>query len=424
MGVWRRALRFVLPAETRADSAPPEPEVGIDDLDAEEAVRRALARVWAGDRKGAKQLCRAPAEAGHRAAAYLLSGLAAEDFLSKEIEFFWRKAITGLGPEQAHQMGVLLGWDPKVVDREYRLRVRVEQDDLKAMYELGCLLTERGDQQQASIVFERVKRCAAERGDALMGYRALVRLATHPLSYERALWEHARRLLGRAAEDGDLDARVLLGHVFVWTLRQEDAERSYKLAAEAGHIPALAALGDDRIRHFDDDGAEPWLRRAAEAGHPAAAYNLVKHRIWHLSPEEKLRWSQAAFRAGHPTGVHMLCHAISVRGWDPTKRAAPQRASTPKLQKDAPAPAAAPTSPQVAAVEVISGWDELMRMVPEGTQPVEYLSRQSGLARSVVNGLRLVRNRCAHPAERGLPSGSELEAALATVRDLRRRLSR
>jgi hypothetical protein len=76
---------------------------------------------------------------------------------------------------------------------------------------------------------------------------------------------------------------------------------------------------------------------------------------------------------------------------------------------------------QVTALLLL--WDRLSSLAPNPDRCVEYLASRGGLPKSDAERLRTVRNRCAHPAGRGWPSSYELAMALATGRELERRLT-
>jgi hypothetical protein len=76
-----------------------------------------------------------------------------------------------------------------------------------------------------------------------------------------------------------------------------------------------------------------------------------------------------------------------------------------------------------AVTELLDAWDRLGRLAPNAAQRVVHLARRTGLREDAVEHLRVVRNRCAHPGGRGWPAPHELDQALATARELQRRLN-
>ncbi|MFC6015839.1 Hsp70 family protein [Plantactinospora solaniradicis] len=71
--------------------------------------------------------------------------------------------------------------------------------------------------------------------------------------------------------------------------------------------------------------------------------------------------------------------------------------------------------------EVLSLSDELAASAPGGDR-VKVLANRSGLSNHAVATAWQVRNQCAHPHEHGWPQRPELNSALATLRELRRRI--
>jgi hypothetical protein len=72
--------------------------------------------------------------------------------------------------------------------------------------------------------------------------------------------------------------------------------------------------------------------------------------------------------------------------------------------------------------EVLEAWDPLKKLAPDPREAVSFLAERSKLPRRDIERIRTVRNRCAHPTEQGWPEPYDLDLALATARELRRRL--
>jgi hypothetical protein len=72
--------------------------------------------------------------------------------------------------------------------------------------------------------------------------------------------------------------------------------------------------------------------------------------------------------------------------------------------------------------ELLHHWDILKRLAPDPGRAVSFLAQESKLPHSDVDHLRRVRNQCAHSGEHGWPSDYDINKALVTARELRRRL--
>lgn len=72
--------------------------------------------------------------------------------------------------------------------------------------------------------------------------------------------------------------------------------------------------------------------------------------------------------------------------------------------------------------ELLESWDLVGRLAPDPGLAVRFLADQSRLAPFDVDRVRRVRNQCAHPVDQGWPQRYDLDMALTTARELRRRL--
>ncbi len=72
--------------------------------------------------------------------------------------------------------------------------------------------------------------------------------------------------------------------------------------------------------------------------------------------------------------------------------------------------------------ELLEIWDLVARLAPDPSLAVRFLADQSKLAPFDVDRVRRVRNQCAHPGDQGWPQQYDLDMALTTARELRRRL--
>jgi tetratricopeptide (TPR) repeat protein/DNA-binding XRE family transcriptional regulator len=145
-------------------------------------------------------------------------------------------------------------------DEESSLWQRAHRGDPAAMYDLGKLLLQRRQTEDA----EHWLRKAAEVGhsSAMLNLGRLVRDRGHVGDAE-----HWFRL---SAEAGHPGARYDLGQLLLATGRTDEAERWLRDAAEAGNPKALYSLGMLVKERGRADEAEQWLLKAAEAGHSGA----------------------------------------------------------------------------------------------------------------------------------------------------------
>lgn len=79
-------------------------------------------------------------------------------------------------------------------------------------------------------------------------------------------------------------------------------------------------------------------------------------------------------------------------------------------------------SPEARITELIALWDTVSGLTPDPDNCVDHLAARTGLPREDIDRVRRVRNRCAHPAERGWPTGYEVDLALTIAAELQRRV--
>jgi hypothetical protein len=197
---------------------------------------------------------------------------------------------------------------------------------------------------------------------------------------------HTRARLEREHAADNPEATFLLG---IWGLSNEedDARRWLRLAAEDGHRQAA----------FELDLYE----QAADAGHPGAAYQLA----WFALDAGDWAAAKAACRKA-ARGGHLRATALL---------AFLQHGSRVTEHTD-------DVSENRRIAELLAVWDELSGLAPEPDHCIDYLTDRSGLPRADIQRVRRVRNQCAHPAERGWPSSYEIDLALTTATELRRRV--
>jgi TPR repeat protein len=156
-------------------------------------------------------------------------------------------------------------------------------------------------------------RAAAEGGST----EAMVRLgcelvdAAGPFSVADHLAE-AERWLRQAAAAGDVQGKLHLGRLLLFSGRTADAEPW--LEASVG-VPSLASVlvSDLRFRG-QDELADKWLQKAAEAGDGDAALDLAVEAIKAGDHSTAERWAEWARKLGHPRAELTLAIVASERG--------------------------------------------------------------------------------------------------------------
>jgi len=182
-------------------------------------------------------------------------------------------------------------------------------------------------------------------------------------------------------------------------------ELAKELGVESGVIMAKLTEMGEFVRSASSTVEAPLVRKLKAAlAHGEAA----------LDPEQQAGHGHRgdAFRSGRVT-VH------SGAGSAP---AAPDPGSRPVVH--VPGAAYGPGDDLAPALirELLEDWDLLVRLAPEPGLAVSFLAGQSKLPPKDIDRVRRVRNRCAHPGDQGWPGPYDLDLALATARELRRRL--
>ena len=101
-------------------------------------------------------------------------------------------------------------------------------------------------------------------------------------AYDQGQYGTAYQLARSLAEEGDVEAQVLLGRMFAWgrgvPRDQDEAVKWFRKAAEQGHGLAQSILG---LRYAygrgvpqDDTRAIEWFRRGTKRGNAVAQHNL------------------------------------------------------------------------------------------------------------------------------------------------------
>jgi hypothetical protein len=73
--------------------------------------------------------------------------------------------------------------------------------------------------------------------------------------------------------------------------------------------------------------------------------------------------------------------------------------------------------------ELIDLWDYAVMQAPDPKHPARFLEQQTGVNVGEIYRLQRVRDKCAHPQQLGWPSSKQFDQALATARELQRRLA-
>lgn len=430
-----------------------------------DAFHRGQAHEAEGDPKTALRWYREAAEAGHRAAAVVLGSLLASEpvagvdelddvwrdtyWVLDPAEEWWQRGISGLNARSARELGRLLEWDPELVETENQLRVAYEMGDAMAGYRLARLLEERGCLLDRG---DYDKRWLSEANNLMDSVSARTRPAARALySKLHGRWFpgwRLQRFLSSGQVPFGVDAHAV--HTHCWTLAHrkrrhstrdwplEEAELRQRLEREqgGGELEATFLLGILELdwSYRKADGPERWLRSAAEAGHRQAAFELGAIRANSGDVQGAVYWFKRASEAGHPGAAFELAREFCTTDRSAAEAECRKAARAGQLHAAAllrilqHGPAAAEpveddSSRDGRIVELLSSWDTLSSLAPEPDHCVDYLAKQSGLPRADVARLRKVRNRCAHPAERGWPSPYEIDIALTTARALRHRMA-
>jgi Translation initiation factor IF-2, N-terminal region len=72
--------------------------------------------------------------------------------------------------------------------------------------------------------------------------------------------------------------------------------------------------------------------------------------------------------------------------------------------------------------ELFESWDDLRKLVPDDQDSVSFLANRTGLKPAAIYQVRKTRNQCAHPGADGWPGPYDVDMAVATARELLRRL--
>ncbi|MFI5615491.1 tetratricopeptide repeat protein [Amycolatopsis sp. NPDC051903] len=148
------------------------------------------------------------------------------------------------------------------------------------------------------------------------------------------------RRLRAAAETGELDAMIELGHALEHRKAYREAEDWYRTAADrgligalggllhhtrgdfaqverwyhhaidAGVLPALTDLGSRHHDRGDRAAAEHWYRAAAEVGFPGGTEGLATLRVHRGDLEGAGRWYRRAADAGDPVAADYLARLL------------------------------------------------------------------------------------------------------------------
>jgi TPR repeat protein len=212
----------------------------------------------------------------------------------------WRKAADRGNADAMFNLGVLLTERGEQAEAEqwYRKAVAGGTGDAGVMFNLGVLLTERGEQAEA----EQWYRKAAERGQT----RAMCNLGV--LLTQRGEQAEAERWYRKAVAGGDGDAVVMrnLGVLLTQRGEQAEAEQWHRKAADAGLAGAMYSLSVLLTQRGEHVEAEHWELKAADAGSDNAMYSRgtrLAERGEHVEAEQ---WLRKAADADHVAAMISL----------------------------------------------------------------------------------------------------------------------
>jgi len=124
---------------------------------------------------------------------------------------------------------------------------------------------------------------AAANAPANLSIQASADFETALTAYQSGDMSRALRLGKSAAKDGNLDAAVMVGHIYrkgeTGTVNLKEARRFFEMAAVRSHPDALVALGEMGLNGeagLNDEDAYGYLLRASEAGRTDATRALAE----------------------------------------------------------------------------------------------------------------------------------------------------
>ena len=135
-----------------------------------------------------------------------------------------------------------------------------ERGDPEAMFQLGGMLADKGEEEQANVWFDKA-------------LDVICMQATFTLDPFTSS-EQGRWLLKQRAEAGDSYAARELADHFVSSGEFSEGERFFRIAAERGDDVAANNLGTMLATRGEFAESEKWLRKATSGGIEAASHNL------------------------------------------------------------------------------------------------------------------------------------------------------
>lgn len=179
----------------------------------------------------------------------------------------YKRAIAAAVPGALYAYGFYWCTRGDLDRAETYLRRAVEPGvDLFALYELGQLLDERGDEAGATAMYRQA--AAVGHGPSLCGLGERRREADDPAGAERLFKQAIRRSYRRGL--------VHLGDLYLDLGRSGDASACYERAAKAGIGEGFSGLATIHENAGDLDKARRLYRRAADAGDESALDNLQR----------------------------------------------------------------------------------------------------------------------------------------------------
>jgi TPR repeat protein len=189
---------------------------------------------------------------------------------------------------------------------ERAIRKAATTGSASAMYNLGVVLSERGNDSEA----EEWLRKAADAGDALAMAGLGILRGKHGNDSEAEGW------FRKAADAGNTYGMFRLGLGLARQRNYGGAEEWLRKAANAGHVGAIACLGLVLVAEGNDSEAEEWLRKAADAGDANAMTILGELFSRQRNYGEAEEWWRKAADAGDANAMYRLGRALRKRGSD------------------------------------------------------------------------------------------------------------
>lgn len=183
-------------------------------------------------------------------------------------------------------------------------RRSAEDGDAEAMVELGVLLQNRAEFDEAEQWYRRAAEAGQPEAILLLGIR---RHRRRDFAGASTQFDRLQQMIWRGCDERATDLapelHYRLGLMSEDQGRLGEAKSWFANAAHAGHQGAMFALGVLFRNNGDRFGAETWFRRAADCGDDAAMYELAVLLRDHGDRDEAEQWfTRSAHRAAGPFG--------------------------------------------------------------------------------------------------------------------------